>query len=76
MNIRNLAPTEEVVLTTCPVLLDDGLTECGEALEVVWSRDIVGDDYGSWTEHDVSFRCGHGLRQMESSLKMIHLGAV
>lgn len=76
--IQTLQHTTQI-LTTCPALVvdhDGEAVECGGSLAVVHAREIRGDDYGSWTEHSVSFECGHSLKEMETALKYIELGAV
>lgn len=59
----------------CPVLElsedEDGyeLIPCDERLVVVASREIVGDDYGSWPVFSVQFQCGHTFDEMVNSLR-------
>lgn len=71
MNIQTLA-ADSRTLTTCPtfVIGDDELpVECGAEIRVVARREVVGDDYGSWSVFDVSFECGHTLADMQKSLR-------
>lgn len=59
-------------ITKCPVLLesDEGVAYfCNEDLEVVVDKAIIGDDYGSWPEYGVYFKCGHTLEQMKNSYR-------
>ena len=67
-------------LATCPVIvyrgteevdteIEEDYEECGCTLQVMATRTIVGDDYGSWPEIRVYFDCGHTLFQMEQALR-------
>lgn len=42
---------------------------CGQTLELVATLEVVGDDYGSWANQSVGFRCGHTVEQMQESLR-------
>ena len=64
---------EDSVLETCPAfnIDEDGLpVVCGAKLRVMQSRVVIGDDYGSWAEHDVYFDCGHDLRDMKFAARI------
>jgi hypothetical protein len=72
MGIHTISTREEA-LTICPTLVvaDDGdAVRCGTPLVVTAIATVRGDDYGSWTEYDAGFACGHTFEQMRSSLRM------
>lgn len=62
-------------ITNCPVLVErtapatGDFEDCGSPLVPVVTQTIRGDDYGEWTEWDVSFPCGHTFAEMVSSLR-------
>lgn len=60
--------TDTGQIRACPVLMADTL-RCGALLDVVVTTTVRGDDYGSWTEYDVHFACGHSFDQMRSTLR-------
>lgn len=68
--IRDLKQ-DTIEIVGCPVLMDrDGEIEnCGMELNVLVTKTIRGDDYGSWVEYQVGFPCGHTFKDMERALK-------
>lgn len=61
-----------VELNACPVITsnNDVVVICNRPLRVIATREVVGDDYGSWANLSVEFECGHTLRDMTRSMQM------
>lgn len=74
VDIRELSATT-VEIDTCPVLIpddseEDGFITCGARLQVLFTKTVVGDDYGSWPEFLFGFPCDHTFEDMKKSARI------
>lgn len=71
MDIATLA-SDNATIAKCPTFVvgpDDLPMPCDAPLHVTLTREVIGDDYGSWSTYSVGFECGHSFADMESSLR-------
>lgn len=67
MDIETLS-YNEVELTVCPVVTYDE-SVCNRPLKIMLTREVVGDEYGSWVVFHVGLGCGHTFDDIEQSEK-------